>query len=227
MIRLIQFPWSPYCLVQRRLLEYSGVRFKITNIPPSDRSLIWKLTRERYYHVPIIEDKGHVVFELDEDSQVIAKYLDAKFQLNIFPLEWEGMQKILWRHIENDVEGLTFRLNDAYYREFVPNEEQLAYRRHKERKFGRGCLEQWMRESRQLRAELAHQLVPFEQMIAHKRFLLGQTPCFVDFDLWGMLTNFLYSGHYNLPASLPEIKKWYGRMSHLKVSEVAREKLHS
>src|ERR1041385_6603897 len=52
MLELIQFPWSPFCIVQRRILEYSGARFKITNIPNGDRSLVWKVTRQRYYQVP-------------------------------------------------------------------------------------------------------------------------------------------------------------------------------
>ncbi|MFO1512316.1 MAG: hypothetical protein U1F83_05275 [Verrucomicrobiota bacterium] len=39
MIELIQFPWSPFCLVQRRILEFSGVRFKTTNLKlTGDRS---------------------------------------------------------------------------------------------------------------------------------------------------------------------------------------------
>ena len=81
MIELIQFPWSPFCIVQRRILEYSGERFKITNIPNQDRSLVWRLTKQRYYGVPIIRDGKNVVFELNDDSQVIGKYLDQKFNL--------------------------------------------------------------------------------------------------------------------------------------------------
>ena len=227
MIELIQFPWSPYCLVQRRILEFSGASFKIVNIPPSDRALVWKLTKERYYQVPIISDKGHVVFEMDDNSQVIAKYLDARLQLGLFPLASEGVQKILWQFIDNDVEGLTFRLNDAHYRNFVPKQEQLAYLRHKERKFGRGCLAEWYKNRAKLTADLKHKLVAFEQMLGHKHFLLGSRPLFVDFDLWGMLANFLFSGYNRLPAGLPAIKKWYGRMSRIQCSEVAREKLHS
>ena len=88
MIELIQFPWSPYCLVQMRILEYSGVRHKVTNIQPSDRSLIWRLTKQRYYQVPIIRDGRTCVFETDENSQVIAKYMDAKLKLDLFPKQW-------------------------------------------------------------------------------------------------------------------------------------------
>jgi len=114
MIELIQFPWSPFCIVQRRILEFSGAKFKITNIPNGDRSLVWGLTRERYYGVPIIRDGKSVIFEVNEDSQVIAKYIDSKLKLDLFPWKWEGVQSILWRYIENDIEGPGFRLNDIY-----------------------------------------------------------------------------------------------------------------
>src|SRR5258706_5700671 len=99
MIELIQFPWSPYCIVQRRILEYSGAPFKITNIPNQDRSLVWKLTRQRYYGVPVIRDGKTVVFEMDEDSQVVAKYLDEELELGLFPARWRGVQSVLWKFI--------------------------------------------------------------------------------------------------------------------------------
>src|SRR5438132_963725 len=108
MIELIQVPWSPFCLVQKRILNFSGAAHKITNIPPSDRSRVWRLTRQRYYQVPVLKGGRNVIF---------------------------------------------------------------------------------------------------------------------DFDLWGMLANLLYSGHYKLPAAHPRLKQWYGRMSHLTNSW--REKLHS
>ena len=126
MIELIQFPWSPFCLVQRRILEFAGVRFKITNIPPQDRSLVWKLTRQRYYGVPIIKDGKNVVFEINDDSQVIAKYLDEELELGLFPSQWRGVQSVLWRFIESEIEGATFRLNDIYWKENVPAADQLA-----------------------------------------------------------------------------------------------------
>jgi len=228
MLELIQFAWSPYCLAQRRILEYSGTVFKIVDVPPSDRSLVWRLTRKRYYQVPVIKDGKTVVFETDENSQVIAKYLESRLNLGLFPRAWDGMQKIVWRYIENEVEALTFRLNDAYYREFVPLDEQLMYLRFKERKFGRGCLDQWFQQQKQLLAELNDKLLPFEQMLAEHRFLLDEKPRFVDFDLWGMLANFQFSGHYKLPSGHPRLKSWFERMSKAKFTySTRREKLHS
>ena len=228
MIELIQFPWSPFCIVQRRILEFSGVRFKTINVPNGDRSLVWRLTRERYYAVPIIRDGKSVIFETGEDSQVIAKYLDTKLDLGLFPWDQEGVQSILGGYIEREVEDVCFRLNDIYWRELVPRTDRLRFLRHKERKFGRGCLEQWKGQQKDFLATVAKKLIPFEEMLMFRPFLLDERPRFVDFNLFGMLGNFLYSGHYRLPAKHTRLKEWHRRMAQVQSKSFAREKkLHS
>jgi glutathione S-transferase len=216
MIELIQFPWSPFCIVQRRILEYARAPFKITNIPTEDRTLVWKLTRGRYYGVPVIRDGRTVVFETSEDSQVIAKYLDQKLNLNLFPRRFSGLQRLLWHHIETESEGRGFKLNDIHWEEFVPARERPGLLRYKERKFGRGCIDSWRRDQKILLKELKDHLVPFELMLGEHSFLLDDRPRFVDFDLYGMLANFLHSGHYRLPSVHPCLRHWYERMRSLK-----------
>jgi glutathione S-transferase len=223
MIELIQFPWSPFCIVQRRILEFSGVRFQITNIPNNDRSLVWRLTRKRYYQVPIIRDGKSVIFEIGEDTQVIAKYLDTKFRLGLFPWDMEGVQSVLWQYVENQVEAIGFKLDDIYWQEVVPPADQLGFLRHKERKFGRGCLDQWRVQQKDLLTQLERRLVPFEEMLMYRPFLLDQRPRFVDFDLYGILANFLYSGHYRLPAAHSHLKLWHHRMTRVQSKSFARE----
>jgi glutathione S-transferase len=216
MIELIQVPCSAFCIVQRRILEFSGAPFKITNIPNQDRSLVWKLTKQRYYGVPIICDGKNVIFEVADDSQVIAKYLDEELELGLFPAKWRGVQSVLWRFIENEIEGATFRLNDIYWQENVPASEQLQYLRFKERKFGRGCIDQWRKDKKFWLKQLEEKLTPFEQMLLHKPFLLDDRSRFVDFDLFGMLENFLYSTHYELPKRHKQIRQWHRRMAQIK-----------
>jgi glutathione S-transferase len=216
MLQLFQFPWSPYCLVQRRILEFSGAPHQIVNVPATDRSVIWKETRQRYYQVPVLKDGKNVLFETGENSQVIAKYLESKLQLGLFPREWEGIQDLIWENIENEIEGFTFKLNDGAYKEFVPKGEQLNYLRFKERKFGKGCLRQWAEQALAMQRRLAEKLLPYEQMLGNRPFLLDRRPRFVDFDLWGMLANFHFSGKNKLPASRPKLKAWYARMGHVK-----------
>jgi len=213
MIELIQFPWSPFCIVQRRILEFAGIRFKTTDIPPGDRSLVWRLTKERYYGVPIIRDGRAVVFETSEESQVIAKYLDQQFALGLFPAALEGLQSVLWRYIETEIEGPCFKLTDIHWREIVPKSDQLLFLRHKERKFGRGCLDQWRARERDLLRQLEERLMPFEEMLTYRPFLIDDRPRFVDFDLFGMLGDFLYTGRYQLPQAHAQIRKWHRRMN--------------
>lgn len=213
MIELIQIPWSPFCIVQRRILEFARAKFKVTNISSWDHTLVWKRTRERYYAVPIIRDGREVIFEPSEESQAIAKYLDFKLGLGLFPKEWEGVQAIVSRVIEDQIEGIGFKLNDSYFEEFVPRKDRLHFIRHKERKFGRHCIEGWRAQRKALLAELAQRLMPFEQMLATHPFLLEARPRFVDFDLYGILGNFLYTGHYSLPASHSKLRAWYSRMA--------------
>lgn len=224
MIELVQIPWSPYCIVQRRILEFAGAKFKLINVGNADRSLVWRWTKERYYGVPIIRDGRTVIFEVDDNSQVIAKYLNEKFQLGLFPQELRGVQTILWRYIENEIEDVGFRLNEIYWKESVPKKDQLAFLRHKERKFGRGCIEQWKAQQPQLLDKLTTLLAPFEQMLAVRPFLLDTGPRFVDFDLFGILGNFLYSGHYKMPALHTGLEQWYERMAKIRFA-ATREKL--
>jgi len=222
MIELIQFPWSPFCLPQRRILEFSGARYKLTNLPPHERELVWKLTQQRYYGVPILRDGKQVIFDDTDDQQIVAKYLDAKFKLGLFPRELEGIQSILWRYIENEVEGATFRLNDIHYEALHRHEKlsvahTLQYLRFKERKFGRGCIDQWRADQKTWLKKLETVLVPFEQTLTHSEFLLDARPYFVDFLLFGMLENFLFSGHYSLPKSLPNLREWHRCMKTIQV----------
>lgn len=225
MIELYQFPWSPFCIVQRRILEYAQARFRVVNVPNPDRNLIWNLTRGRYYGVPVIKEGRSVIFETDDDSQVIAKYIESRLDLGLFPRRWEGVQDVLWRYIENEIEGLTFRLNDIYACEFVPKRDWLGFLRHKERKFGRGCLDAWRGQQSELLDQLTARLGLFEVMLQERPFLLDDQPRFVDFDLYGMLANFLYSGHYQLPKSRSQLTEWYYRLNHLTRTCSSREKL--
>ena len=212
MIELIQFPWSPFCIVQRRILEFAGAKFKITNIPSSDRSLVWNLTKEKYYAVPIVRDGAKVVYESGDDTQDVAKYINENFRLALFPPAHEGEQSILWRYFEHELEAVGFKLNDIYWREFVAKSDQLPFLRHKERKFGRGCIDQWGVQQKQLLRQLEQKLLPCEQMLAYADYLLGAEPLFVDFNLFGMVENFLFSGHYVLPKSLPHLRAWHRRL---------------
>jgi glutathione S-transferase len=60
-------------------------------------------------------------------------------------------------------------------------------------------------------------------MLMYKPFLLDQRPRFVDFDLYGILANFLYSGRYRLPAAHTHLAKWHRRMTRVQLKSISRE----
>jgi hypothetical protein len=92
MIQLIH-SLSPYCPFKSE----SRVRGVPIKSPFPQRRSRLALDRQRYYQVPIIKDGGNVIFETDANSQVIAKYLDDRLHLDLFPRKWAGVQNILWR----------------------------------------------------------------------------------------------------------------------------------
>ena len=109
----------------------------------------------------------------------------------------------------------------------MPKSDQLDYLRYKERKFGRGCFEQWRAQQDQLKERLAVSLVPFECMLAERPYLLHDQPHFIDFDLWGMLAQVQFTGHHQLPSAHNRLNEWHARLSKLKKTDPSSEKLHS
>ena len=84
--------------------------------------------------------------------------------------------------------------------------------RHKERKFGRGCLGQWRANAAAIRAEADALLARFETTLLHSPFLFGDTPVYSDFLLFGIIGNLTYRGWNELGAAQPALRKWCGVM---------------
>lgn len=99
------------------------------------------------------------------------------------PKNLDGLQLILSRYIENELEMVGFKVNDT---NVIPTRlliERTMLIRHKERKFGRGCLREWTSHRRYLCAQFAELLKPIDDMLAASPFLLTDRPLFVDDNL--------------------------------------------
>ncbi|MER3424144.1 MAG: glutathione S-transferase family protein [Nitrospiraceae bacterium] len=214
MITLIQFPWSPFCITARRIMERHRIQFQIRNIPSHDRSEIIKATGGRGYTVPCIIDGKTAVYDVTDFEQEVARYLDRRFKLGLFPGDKEGIQFIVPRYIENDLESIGFKINDSYVIPSRPLVERVMLVRHKERKFGKGCVEQWTQQRAQLSAQFADLLKPIDNMLASSPFLIAERPLFVDYNLYGILENYLYNGKTKLP-NLTHLRRWHRAMSRI------------
>lgn len=137
----------------------------------------------------------------------MARYLDRRFSLGLFPKDKEGIQRVLSGFIENDLEDVAFKINDSLIIPTRPLVERGMLIRHKERKFGKGCVAQWARDRKQWEARLAERLAPADNILASSPFLAEERALFVDYMLFGVLGNYLFSGKTRLP-NLPHLARW-------------------
>jgi glutathione S-transferase len=201
---------SPFCIPAAAILRACGVEFARREIPNGDRSAILRLTGGAYYQVPVIEHDGKLVFESGADTQDVAHYLDRTFaQETLFPVRLDGLQAIVIDFLENEVEARTFKLVDPRY---IDSLNDVAERgmiiRHKERKFGRGCVDDWRRNAAPMRAEADALLHRFEITLRHARFLFGDKPLYSDFLLLGILGNLTWRSYNELSTEQHALNRW-------------------
>ena len=212
MVTLIQFPWSPFCITVRHILERNGIPFRLRNIPYHERGSIIKATDGRGYTVPCVVDGKQAICDVTDFGQEVARYVDRRYTLNLFPKEVEGIQLILSRYIEDDLEMVGFKINDSYIIPARPLVERVMLIRHKERKFGKGCLQEWTSHRTYLCVQFAELLTPIDKMLAELPFLISDRPLFVDYDLYGVIENYLFSGKTKLP-NLKHLRRWHRAMA--------------
>lgn len=221
-LTLVQHPVSPFCIAIRLVLEAAGVPHRLHDTVLWDRRPVIALTGGAYYSIPVLVDGESsppvVVYEARDESQDIARYVDSKYRLGLFPPETEGLQDILVQYIEGQIEDVGFRLNDIEFLPGLPDVvERTMYIRHKERKFGRGCLEQWRAQRDQLLATLTERLTPLDRILARQPYLLGDRPRFADYALHGVLGNYTFTEHNALPAELTNLVRWYAALPQVRL----------
>jgi glutathione S-transferase len=215
-VQVLQFPHSPYCLPITRALEALGVAFNVANVSNADRSEIIRLTNGAYYQVPVLVHDGQIVFDGSAgspDGLDVARYVDRTWaEGRLFPAALAGVQSLLVPHIEGEVEGATFKLTDIHYLPTLTDlVERVMVLRHKERRFGRGCVDQWRANYAPMYAQATELLRPFDAMVAGQSFLLGPQPVYADFALFGVLANLTYNDWNPFPP-LPRLAEWFARM---------------
>ena len=213
-LTLVQIPSSPFCISVRAALEAGGVPHRVHDTALWDRRPVIALTGGAYYAVPVLVDAGRrppvVVFEARDEGMDVARYVDDRYGLGLFPAALDGLQDLVVQYVEGTVEDVAFRLDDIYLVPRLPDVvERTMIIRHKERKFGRGCLDQWRAQERELRARLLDVLAPLERMLARRPFLLGDRPTFADYALYGVLGTYTYTGDNAIPEDLPHLTRWY------------------
>ena len=209
-LTVYQMPHSPYCIPITRALEALGVGFDVLNVTPHTLEEVIQRSDGKFYQVPMLDHDGELVMESSGDSIDIARYVDTTFAGGrLFPRAIEAAHLPLVERIENEFELAGFVLQDPFY---LDSYEDVLIKtllvRHKERRFGLGCVEQWRKNHDTLFEEFIRLLAPSERTLSEQTFLFGEVPVYADFALFGVLENVTYKGYNQLPDSVPNLVRW-------------------
>ena len=144
-MKLYRFAYSCFARKAQMVLDLLGRDYQAVDVPYGDRSELVALTGG-YLQVPVlVDDAGEVTV----DSRAICERLlqgDAAHQL--VPPPWEGP---IWAYadwVDGPLEDLMFRLaSPGVRRSFARPADRALFTFIKERKFGRGCVEDWERSA--------------------------------------------------------------------------------
>lgn len=209
-LTIYEMPHSPYCIPVTHALECFGISFERKVVPNWDRREIARLTDGRYYQVPLVIDGENVIHETEDDPLAVPRYLDEKHLGGaLFPAAWNGMQDIVVDHIEGELESYSFKLTDIHYLNLIEDvAERTMVIRHKERLFGRGCVDQWRENAAQLKGRFEKLLHAFDLRLQQAPYLFDSVPVYADFALFGVLGNYTYQDLNALPSTLAALCAW-------------------
>jgi glutathione S-transferase len=211
--RLYQFATSPYCAKVRKILDYKGIEYELVEVDYLDRGEL--LAASGQLMVPALTLESGVTIV---DSERIVEQLEAEFpEPTIFPPYWRGIHLALARYFDTELEDALFRaaIGDelAYFRRQSVAHEAL-YRLIRERKYGVGFCDQMVRDHAVNLEGASLMLAPLDATLERRAFLLGRIG-YADFALYGQLSYLALGGELNLPASMANLRAFYGRMDRI------------
>jgi glutathione S-transferase len=210
-LKLFRFRHSCYALKIQAFLELAGATFEIIDVPYGDRSVLLAVTGG-YVQVPVLvlDDSRFVV-----DSRRISETLvveDPRFAA-LVPSPLEGP---IWAYADwtdTVLEDTMFKLASPSVRaRFSTPNERALYTFIKERKFGAGCVDDWMMGAATLAKRTAALLEPSARTLEKTHFLFGDRPTLADAALFGQVA-MLAGADLKLLAALPApILTWFRRV---------------
>jgi glutathione S-transferase len=210
-MRLYRLEYSCYARKAQMVLDLLGLDYECIDVVFGDRSELAKLTGG-YIQVPVLVDDGGRV--IVDSRAICADLVSREPGTRLVPSPWEGP---IWAYADwcdGPLEDVMFRIATPLARRnvFTDPWERALYVFVKERKFGRGCVEEWERTHGDLIARARELLEPSRRTLARQPFLFGAEPTLADAALYGQ-TVMLELVDAELPARLgPEIPPWMRRV---------------
>jgi len=182
-MKLYRFRYSPYARKVQVLLDLLGAQYELVEQSYIEREELAALTGG-YVQVPVlVTDDGRPIVE----SRAICEYLLASSEgSKLVPSPLEGP---IWAYadfVDGPLEDVLFRIASPDIRSAWPSAaERGLYVFIKERKFGAGCVDAWLRDRAVLLVRGRALLAPTLKTLAQRPFLFGDHPTLADAALYG------------------------------------------
>jgi len=209
-MKLYRFEYSCYARKAQMVLDLLGLRYEIAEVPFGDRTELVNLTGG-YVQVPVlVDDAGKVTVDSRAICEEVLK--DDRAQRLIPP----PLQGPIWGYadwIDGPFEDVAFRIaSPGVCRRFTRPADAALFVFVKERKFGRGCVDDWERNAADLVARARVLLGPTLQTLSQRPFIFGDRPTLADAALYGQCA-MLRCADAAMPAALaPALAEWMARV---------------
>jgi len=180
-MKVYRFRYSPYARKVELLLDLAGAKYEKIEVSYSDRDELATLTGGYIYVPVLVLDSGKAIVE----SRAICEHVVASAP-KLVPSPWEGPIWAYHDFVDGPLEDVLFRIASPAIRDAWPKPgERALYTLIKERKFGAGCVDAWLRDQATLVAKARQVLAPTLKTLASQPFLFGDAPTLADCSLYG------------------------------------------
>ena len=209
-MRLYRLEYSCYARKVQMVLDLLAQRYVVVDVPYGDRSELVAVTGG-YVQVPVLVDDAGVV---RVDSRVICAHLvQSEGGRSLVPSPWDGPVWAYADWCDGPLEDVLFRFASPGLRaRFERAADRALFTFIKERKFGRGCVDDWGRQAASLLQQARELLQPTVRTLAQQPFLFGSRPALADAALYGQCA-MLAAADPEMPAALsPVLGAWASRL---------------
>lgn len=182
-MKLYRFPHSPFARKVQTVLELLAVPHAVVDVAYGERNELAELTGGYIYVPVVVDDDGQVVVESRDICERLLQRPGAGW---LAPAALEGAVWGYCDFADNVLEDVTFRIASPLTRETWPTASDRAlYTLNKERKFGAGCIDAWLRDRDGLLSRARHLLAPTLRTLERQPFIFGGRPTLADAALHG------------------------------------------
>jgi glutathione S-transferase len=184
-MKLYRLRYSSFARKVQMLLDLLGHQYQLVEIDYGQRNELAELTGGYIYVPVLVADDGTVI---TESRRICERLLTGAAARELVPAPLEGP---IWAYADfcdGVLEDVLFRIATPVVRDTWPSAwERALYTLTKERKFGTGCVEAWLKDQPALLERARHLLTPTLTTLEQQPFLFGVRPTLADAALYGNL----------------------------------------